>query len=259
MIAGATAVQVGTANFVDPFIWPKLARRPARLHGAPRHRARRGPGRHARHDGPTEATHGSAPRRARRRHGDRALRAGRRAARASSAGSRSAAGCSPPRGRRSCADLVERGDRVFLDLKFHDIPNTVAGAVGRGHAARRLDGQRARVGRASTMMRAAREAAARDGRRAADAPPPLVIAVTVLTSLDAGRAGEARRRRGRSSSRSRRWPRWRRRRASTASSPRRRRQPRLRASVRAGLRHRHAGHPRRRGRTPGPATIRRGR
>ena len=24
MIAGATAVQVGTANFVDPFIWPKL-------------------------------------------------------------------------------------------------------------------------------------------------------------------------------------------------------------------------------------------
>jgi dihydroorotate dehydrogenase (NAD+) catalytic subunit len=26
MIAGASAVQVGTANFVDPFIWPKLVR-----------------------------------------------------------------------------------------------------------------------------------------------------------------------------------------------------------------------------------------
>ncbi len=30
MIAGATAVQVGTANFVDPFIWRTLARRAAR-------------------------------------------------------------------------------------------------------------------------------------------------------------------------------------------------------------------------------------
>ncbi len=36
MIAGATAVQVGTANFVDPFIWRTLLEGLTRLHGAAR-------------------------------------------------------------------------------------------------------------------------------------------------------------------------------------------------------------------------------
>jgi orotidine-5'-phosphate decarboxylase len=79
-------------------------------------------------------------------------------------------------------DLVARGFNVFLDLKFHDIPNTVAQACA---AATRLGvfmlNVHASGGRA--MLVAARDAVtktAREMRR----PPPLLVAVTVLTSLD---------------------------------------------------------------------------
>src|SRR5258708_31840539 len=74
------------------------------------------------------------------------------------------------------ARLQERGFEVFLDLKFHDIPNTVAGAC---RAAARLGVWMLNVHASGgeAMLRAARESIEGVVR------PPLLIAVTILTSL----------------------------------------------------------------------------
>jgi orotidine-5'-phosphate decarboxylase len=90
-------------------------------------------------------------------------------------------------------EMVQRirgmGAKVFLDLKFHDIPNTVAKAVS---AATRLDVQMLTIHTSggSEMMRAA-EAAAQNTARELGLTPPLVLGVTVLTSMDDANLCEA--------------------------------------------------------------------
>jgi orotidine-5'-phosphate decarboxylase len=84
-------------------------------------------------------------------------------------------------GPRAVEKLAGLGFGIFLDLKFHDIPNTVAAAVS---AAAALPGVRMMTLHTSgglAMMRAAREAVNRGRARKRRAA---LLGVTVLTSLD---------------------------------------------------------------------------
>jgi orotidine-5'-phosphate decarboxylase len=80
-------------------------------------------------------------------------------------------------GNRIVHQLRDRGFNVFLDLKLHDIPNTVAGAV---RSATKVGASLLTIhasGGAAMMSAAAEAAAAPDS--------PRLVAVTVLTSMDA--------------------------------------------------------------------------
>lgn len=78
--------------------------------------------------------------------------------------------------------LKERQKRIFLDLKFHDIPNTVAGACrAAGGYGVDLITIHATAGRKALQ---AAQTAVQEGAEAAGYPPPKLIAITVLTSLN---------------------------------------------------------------------------
>ena len=89
-------------------------------------------------------------------------------------------------------DIVKKiratGAAVFLDLKFHDIPNTVAKAVA---SATRFDVQMITIHTSGggEMMRAA-EKSAQDTAKSLGQPAPLVLGVTVLTSIDSNALAE---------------------------------------------------------------------
>ncbi|HEY9752346.1 MAG TPA: orotidine-5'-phosphate decarboxylase [Coleofasciculaceae cyanobacterium] len=86
-------------------------------------------------------------------------------------------------GPRLLQELKARQKRVFLDLKFHDIPNTMAGAC-QAAAGYGVDLLTVHATAGKTALMAAQRAAL-EGARAAGVSPPQLLVITVLTSLSA--------------------------------------------------------------------------
>ena len=85
-------------------------------------------------------------------------------------------------GPRIISRLKEMGVKLFLDLKLHDIPNTVADA-SRAAVSMGVDMFNLHIGGGMKMMRAAVEAAHDEADRIGILPP-ILLGVTILTSLD---------------------------------------------------------------------------
>jgi orotidine-5'-phosphate decarboxylase len=80
-------------------------------------------------------------------------------------------------------ELKDRQKRIFLDLKFHDIPNTMAGAC-RAAASYGVDLLTIHAAAGKQAIQAA-YGAAQAGAQAAGVEPPQVVAITLLTSIPA--------------------------------------------------------------------------
>jgi orotidine-5'-phosphate decarboxylase len=81
-------------------------------------------------------------------------------------------------GPKAVEKLAQLGFGIFLDLKFHDIPNTVAGAVAAAARLPKVRMMTLHTSGGAAMMRAAHEAVGGRKKR------PMLLGVTILTSLD---------------------------------------------------------------------------
>jgi len=85
-------------------------------------------------------------------------------------------------GPSAVAKLGQLGPEIFLDLKFHDIPNTVKGAVSSAAGLPKVRLLDVHTLGGLDMMRAAVQA--RDQSKLPDAEHPRLLGVTILTSMD---------------------------------------------------------------------------